>query len=64
MKLVKAIEGMDDDTLIKHFNARHMPLGKLTRVRVQFEGEALLRLYHDRLHHAGGENHNHREARQ
>jgi hypothetical protein len=49
--------GMDDETLIKHMNARHMPMAGLTEVRpdnaIRGPGEKLLRRYHQHCHHRG-----------
>jgi len=65
-RLVKPESDMDDDTLIRHFNARHMPIASLTSLRVQFPGERMLREYHARVHRLGNDgvdrpvNHTHR----
>lgn len=52
-KLVKAEAAMDDDTLIKHMNARHVPMAGLTEVRARGAGEKLLRQWHVHVHHRG-----------
>lgn len=54
-KLVKSIDDMDDDTLIKHYNSRHMPIAKLDEVRFKTTdpGQKLLRRYHERIHFVG-----------
>lgn len=54
-RLVKSIDAMDDETLINHFNARHMPIKGLERValRESDPGERLLRTYHTHVHHRG-----------
>lgn len=46
---------MSDETLIKHFNARHMPMAGLKKVTVRDAdpGEKLLRRYHQHSHFRG-----------
>ena len=57
---VKSASKMDDETFLKHINARHVPIGKLTHVgRSTVQGdehENLLRAYHEQVHrmHDGG----------
>lgn len=63
---VKPESEMDDDTLVKHFNARHMPLRGMAKLVSRNDGERLLRLYHARVHDKGIEdgrevNHDHVE---
>ena len=52
--VVKPISLMDDETFLKHLNARHLPLAGLSVVGKSNvpgdEDEHLLRAYHDRLH--------------
>jgi len=55
---VRSADSMDDETFVKHINARHMPIGGMSKARQAFEGESLLRAYHDRLHREAP-NHNH-----
>lgn len=57
---------MDDETFAKHMDARHMPIGGLTRV---LHVDKTLRAYHRHAHWTGREdrasrkvNHQHREA--
>ena len=55
--LVKAADDMDVETFLKHMNARHTPLGKMTKIgRSNIPGdenENLLRIYHERTHKLG-----------
>lgn len=50
-------DNMDNETFLKHFNARHVPMAGLTRVIPSGipgdEDEHLLRLYHDHVHRDG-----------
>lgn len=59
-KLVKPESSMDDDTLIRHFNSRHMPIAGVVvlRLRESDPGEKLLRRYHQHVHHRGYEDNN------
>jgi hypothetical protein len=54
---VKSADDMDAETFLKHINARHVPIGKMTHFGKSSiphdEDEHLLRAYHDRLHRAG-----------
>lgn len=50
---VAAEATMSDDTLIKHMNARHMPMAGLAYVVARDDGEKLLRQYHTHCHHRG-----------
>lgn len=57
MPTVKSADDMDVDTFLKHINARHVPIGGMSRFGKSSvpgdEDEHLLRKYHDRLHVAG-----------
>lgn len=52
--LVKSADEMDVETFLKHINARHVPIGKMTHFgRSNIPGddnESLLRAYHDKIH--------------
>lgn len=52
-KTVKAASAMDDETLVKHLNARHVPIADLKEVKASKPGEPLLRAYHERIHWNG-----------
>lgn len=54
-KMVRAAEAMDDDTLIAHVNARHVPIAGMAQVirRESDPGEGLLRAYHAHVHRRG-----------
>ena len=57
MTKVKPTEEMDAETFLKHFNARHAPLGGLRVVGKSNipgdENEDLLRTYHRKAHELG-----------
>lgn len=57
LPVVKSADDMDVDTFLKHINARHVPIGKMTHFGKSNipndEDEHLLRAYHDRLHKVG-----------
>jgi hypothetical protein len=59
MPLVKSADEMDAETFLKHINARHVPIGKMTHFgRSNIPGdenESLLRAYHDKIHEALGD---------
>lgn len=69
---VRSAEDMDAETFLKHFNARHTPLGGLNRVgKSNVPGDSnedLLRTYHNRVHTSGFDasgrstNHSHGKA--
>lgn len=54
---VKSADDMDAETFLKHINARHVPIGGMTKFGKSNvpgdQDENLLRAYHDRLHAAG-----------
>lgn len=54
---VKSADEMDAETFLKHFNARHTPLGGLKQLGKSNvpgdENEDLLRAYHARMHQGG-----------
>lgn len=57
LPVVKGAEEMGTETFLKHINARHVPIGKMTKFgRSNVPGdedENLLRAYHDKIHEAG-----------
>lgn len=65
-KKVKAAEDMDAETFLKHINARHTPLGKMTKVGKSNipgdQNEDLLRAYHARIHKHGADHKGTREV--
>ena len=71
---VKSADDMDAETFLKHVNARHMPIGGMTKFGRSSvpgdENEDLLRIYHARLHDSGYDrkdepvNHTHGRAKQ
>lgn len=65
---------MDAETFLKHINARHVPLGRMSHVGPSNipgdENENLLRIYHRKIHEHGADhmgskevpcNHTHRK---
>lgn len=54
LKKVKSIKKMDNETFLKHMNARHTPAAGVTHFGksnvVGDDGENLLRAMHDHLH--------------
>lgn len=57
LPVVRAAEDMDAETFLKHINARHTPIGKMSvfgKSNVPGdENEDLLRGYHSKIHEAG-----------
>lgn len=73
---VKSADEMDVETFLKHINARHTPIGKMTKFgRSNIPGdenEDLLRTYHRKVHEHGADhpynrevpvNHTHKESK-
>lgn len=56
---VKSADDMDAETFLKHFNARHMPLGGLKKMGKSNipgdDNEDLLRTYHRKVHEFGSD---------
>lgn len=57
MPVVKSTDDMDAETFLKHINARHVPIGGMTKFGKSNvpgdEDENLLRAYHDKIHENG-----------
>jgi hypothetical protein len=73
-KLVAPMSSMDDVTVVKHYNARHMPLAGMGTMLEHLSPGVVksFRNYHERVHAAGYEgepgelrkvNHEHKKAR-
>jgi len=63
---VSPIEEMSDDTLVKHYNARHMPMAGWTEIKPYSnnDGQRVLRAYHKHVHSHDEQNHTHRDSRE
>lgn len=61
------MDDADSEIVVKHFNARHVPIAGLSTVRENMSDGVIetMRAYHARIHHTGTEderpvNHTHR----